>query len=264
MRLAKSSVVARIYSLQTEDRVMETDLHTPTIRDAQEMTSLVVDAFPAIEAVLLFGSVARGDANPWSDIDLLVISSDPKLTVAEMRGVIAERSNVSLAYYRTPSFAKLCQRHSSFIAHLKKEGVVLFDPVGVLNKMQNSPSFTKSDVAEEMMHYRAKLAPYRHPKRYNNNFLFALSHLYSIGKGVIMLVLTSQGNPEFNRDAAFERFATLNPDLAEQVTTVTRLRPFYRMVNGRKREPLPFSYYDAATKMEEAVNAIDFLAERAI
>jgi len=141
---------------------------------------------------------------------------------------------------------------------------VLFDSVGLLSRMQNSPSFTKSEVAEEMMHYRAKLTAYRHPERYNNNFLFALSHLYSIGKGVIMLGLASQGTPEFNRDAAFERFATLNPDLAEQVTTVARLRPFYRMVNNRKREPLPFSYHDAATKMEEVVNAIDFLAERAI
>lgn len=264
MHLAKSSVLAHISSLQIEDWVMETDLHTPTIRDAQEVTSQLVGAFPAIDAVLLFGSVARGDANPWSDIDLFVTSSDPQLTVAEMRNVIADRSHVSLAYYRAPSFERLCQRHSSLIVHLKKEGIALFDRVGVMSRIQNSPSFTKSDVAEEMMHFRAKLDPYRHPKRYNNNFLFALSHLYSIGKGAIMLELASQGTPEFNSDAAFERFATLNPDQAEQVTTVARLRPFYRMVNGRKREPLPFSYYDAAIKMQEAVDAIDFLAERAI
>jgi predicted nucleotidyltransferase len=242
---------------------METELHTPTIRDAEELTSQLAGAFPAIEAVLLCGSVARGDANPWSDIDLLVTSSDPKLTVAELRHVISERSNVSLIYYQTPSFATSCQRHPLFTAHLKKEGVVLFDPVGVLRRMLDTPTFTKADVAEEIRQYRAKLAPYRHPKRYNNNFLFCLSHLYSIGKGVIMLGLASQGVLEFNRDAAFERFATLHPELAEQVATVARLRPFYRLVSGRKSEVLPFSYYDAATKMEEAVNAIDFLAERA-
>jgi predicted nucleotidyltransferase len=243
---------------------METELHTPTIRDAKELTSQLVGAFPEIEAVLLCGSVARGDANPWSDIDLLLTSSDPKLTVAELRKVIAERNNVSLIYYRTPSFATSWQRHPLFTAHLKKEGVVLFDPVGVLSRMLDTPNFTKANVAEEIRQYRAKLAPYRYPKRYNNNFLFCLSRLYSIGKGVIMLGLASRGVLEFNRDTALQRFATLNPDMSERVAAVARLRPFYRLVSDRKPEPLPFSYHDAAIEMEDAVNAIDSLAERVI
>lgn len=242
---------------------METELHTPTIRDAKDLTALLVKVFPAIEAVLLFGSVARGDANPWSDIDLLVTSSDPKLSVADLRKVISERNLASLTYYPTASFETLYRRRPSFIAHLKKEGVVLFDPAGVLNRMLDGPIITRADLAEEIKICRAKLAPYRYPKRYNNNFLFCLSHLYSIGKGVIMLGLVSCGVLEFNRDAAFERFATLNPNLAEQVATVARLRPFYRLVSGRKPEPLPFSYHDAAMEMGEAVNAIEALAERA-
>lgn len=243
---------------------METELHIPTIRDAQELTSQLVGSFPAIDAVLLCGSVARGDANPWSDIDLLVTSSDPKLTVAELRKVISERNHVSLIYYRTLTFATLNRRHPLFIAHLKKEGVVLFDPAGMLSKVLHSPPVTKADIAEEIKLYRAKLAPYRHPKRYNNNFLFCLSHLYTIGKGVIMLGLASRGVLEFNRDTAFERFASMNPDLAERVATVARLRPFYRLVSDRKPEPLPFSYHDAAMEMEESVDAIDSLAERVI
>jgi predicted nucleotidyltransferase len=241
---------------------METELHTPTIRDAEEFTTLLVGAFPVIEAVLLCGSVARGDANPWSDIDLVVTSSDTKLTVAELRKVISERDHVSLIYYRTLSFEKLHQRQPSFVAHLKKEGVALFDPKGILRRILDSFTITKTDVAEEFKIHLAKLAPYRHPERYNNNFLFCLSHLYSIGKGVIMLGLTSRGILEFNRDAAFERFATLNPDLAEQVKKVARLRPFYRLVSGRKPEPLPFSYHHTPVEMEEAINAIESLAER--
>lgn len=242
---------------------MPTELYTPTIRKAKELTALLVGAFPAIEAVLLCGSVARGDANPWSDIDLVVTSSDPTLTVAELRKVISERNHVSLIYYRTPSFETLHQRQPSFIAHLRKEGMVLFDPKGIMRRVLDSFAVTKADVAKELKMHRAKLAPYRHPERYNNNFLFCLSHVYSIGKGVIMLGLTSRGILEFNRDAAFERFATLNPDLREQVKKVARLRPFYRLVSGRKPEPLPFSYHHASVELEEAVNAIDSLAERA-
>lgn len=77
-----------------------------------------------------------------------------------------------------------------------------------------------------------------------------------------MLGLASRGVLEFNRDTAFERFAALNPDLAERVAMIARLRPFYGLANGRKPEPLPFSYHDAAMKMEDSVNAIDSLAER--
>ncbi len=227
---------------------------------------MLVGAFPAIEAVLLCGSVARGDANPWSDIDLVVTSSDPELTVSELRKVISGRNHVSLLYYRTPSFETLYRRHPLFVAHLKKEGVVLFDPAGVLRRMMERPTVpvARAAVAEEVKMYRAKLAPYRHPKRYNNNFLFCLSHLYSIGKGIIMLGLASRGVLEFNRDAAFRRFAALNPDLAEKIAKVARLRPFYQLASGRKREALPFSYHDAAIEMEEAVNAIESLAERAV
>jgi hypothetical protein len=75
--------------------------------------------------------------------------------------------------------------------------------------------------------------------------------------------LAKRGVLEFNRESAFERFTALNPDLAERVATVARLRPFYLLVTGRKPEPLPFSYHAAAMEMKETVNAIDTLAERA-
>jgi predicted nucleotidyltransferase len=243
---------------------METALHTPTIQDAREIAAGLTSAFPTVEAVLLFGSVARGDANPWSDIDLLIITSDSDLSVAALRKVISERNHASLVLYRTPSFEALYRQRPSFIAHLKKEGVVLLDRSGILARMKERTVMTKAAAAEEIKTYRAKLAPYRYPKRYNNNFLLCLSHLYLIGKSVVMLGLANRDVLEFNRDAAFETFAALNPDRAAEVATISRLRPFYRLVSGRRREPLPFSYHDAADKMEAAVTAIESLAERVI
>jgi predicted nucleotidyltransferase len=237
---------------------------TPTIRDAEELTSQLINAFPAIEAVLLCGSVARGDADPWSDIDLIVTSSDAKLTAADLRKTISERADVSLLYYTTPVFAASWQRDPLFTAHLKKEGLVLFDAAGVLKRMLATPGLTQADLSGQLQQYRARLAPYRHPRRYNNNFLFCLSRLYSIGKGVVMLGLAARGILEFNRDSAFERFAALNPDLAERVAAIARLRPFFRLTSHREPEQLPFSYHDAAGQMEETVNAIDSIAERAL
>ncbi len=57
----------------------------PSVQDARKIADLLVGAFPSIEAVLLCGSVARGDADNWSDIDLVLIGSDTELTASQLR-----------------------------------------------------------------------------------------------------------------------------------------------------------------------------------
>lgn len=237
---------------------------TPTVQDAQAIANTFVQRFPSIDAVLLCGSVARGDADEWSDIDLVVIGSDPNLTPKSLRGALAARNDhISLIYYPAPEFRKLYRQGALFIAHLKKEGIVLYDPLNLLKSVMNQPFAPVVNVRQEIKAHRLKLAPYTDPKRFNNNFLFCLSHLYSIGKGVVMLGLAKKGVLEFNREAAFQRFASLNPDLANEAEKVAQLRPFYRLVTGRSAEPLPFSYRAAGRQMQEAVRAIQALAERA-
>jgi predicted nucleotidyltransferase len=236
----------------------------PTVHDAQEITHVLVKAFPGIDAVLLCGSVARGEANEWSDIDLVVIGSGPHLTPEQLRQRLSERDErVSLLYYPTSLFRKLYDQRALFIAHLKKEGIALYDRLDLLKAVLTQPFVPVVDVTEEIKAHRAKLAPYTDPRRFNNNFLFSLSHLYSIGKGVIMLGLAKRGVLEFNREEAFRRFANLNPDLARETETVAQLRPFYRLVTCRQPEPLPFSYQSAGRQMQEAVSAIEALAKRA-
>ena len=51
----------------------------PSVQDARKIADRLAGAFPAIETVLLCGSVARGDADNWSDIDLVVIGSETEL-----------------------------------------------------------------------------------------------------------------------------------------------------------------------------------------
>ena len=243
---------------------METQFHTPTKHDAEELARVLVEKFPAIDSVLLCGSVARGDANQWSDIDLMITTSNPKLTRAHLREALGDRTDrVSLIFYRTADFEKEYKKRGLFVAHLIREGIPLYDKLGLLRQVLSEPFVPNADISAEIAHFRSKLAPYKFPERYNNNFLFCLSHLYSIGKAIVILALARRGILEFNRETAFRRFATMNPDLAGQIDKVTRLRPFYSLVSGRAPEPLPFSYDTAAAQMTEAVNAIESLAERA-
>lgn len=237
----------------------------PTLQDAQTAATLLTAAFPDIEAVLLCGSVARGDANAWSDIDLVVTGSDANRTSEQLREPLSQRTDrVSLIYYPTVLFRELCVERALFIAHLKKEGIALYDPLGVLKSALSDPSLPVVDIPGEIEAHRARLVPYADPRRFNSNFLFCLSHLYSIGKGVVMLGLANRGVLQFNRDAAFSCFSKLNPDLASETEKVARLRPFYHLVTDRHPEALPFSYRSAGRQMLEAVAAIEALADRAV
>jgi predicted nucleotidyltransferase len=243
---------------------MQTQPHTPTKRDAEVLSHALVERFPSIDSILLCGSVARGDANQWSDIDLMITTSDPALTRAHLREALGDRTDrLSLVFFRTADFEKEYKKRGLFVTHLIKEGIPLYDRLGLLREVLSEPFVPNTDISEEIRHFRSKLVPYKFPERYNNNFLFCLSHLYSIGKAIVILALASRGVLEFNRDTAFRRFATMNPDLTTQIENVTRLRPFYSLVSGRAPEPLPFSYHSAATQMTEAVKAIESLAERA-
>ncbi|MBL8220454.1 MAG: hypothetical protein JNL62_14570 [Bryobacterales bacterium] len=124
-------------------------------------------------------------------------------------------------------------------------------------------SIPSEKIAEQIKAQTERLTVYLDPRRFNNNFLFCLSHLYSIGKGIIMLGLANRGLLEFNREAAFERFAKLNPDIAPEVRKVAELRPFYRLVAGREPEPLPFPYTSAGKQLQDVTRAIQTLAGRA-
>ncbi len=74
--------------------------------------------------LMLFGSVARGDASPHSDIDVL------ELAVRRRRPYKIGRLNISV--YDEPTLARMAERGSLFVLHLHLEGKILRDPAVTL------------------------------------------------------------------------------------------------------------------------------------
>jgi predicted nucleotidyltransferase len=236
----------------------------PSIRAAKAIARKLGRAFPSIDGISLYGSVARGDATPWSDIDLLVIGSQPRLSPARLKDSLPPgvRDRTSIIFYPTTAFRRHYEERALFIAHIRKEGKILLDRRGILGEVLGRPFVPAVDIEEGIATHLVKLAPYANVRRFGGNFLFCLAHLYSIGKGIAMLGLAKAGPIEFNRDRAFRRFERLNPDLRREVRKVRALRPFYNLVTGRRPEPLPFSYLGAERPTREAVAAIRALAKR--
>lgn len=93
-------------------------------------------------SVALFGSRARGDADSFSDSDLLVVSDN----LMDRDANIYAAAGYSVSSFTWPQLAAMATDGSLFLQHLKQESIILSDPkdrlLSVLNEFQ--PSLNQS------------------------------------------------------------------------------------------------------------------------
>ena len=96
-------------------------------------------------ALALFGSVARGQARPDSDLDLYVVTRQPSLRDSRVHGMWGRidaspeyQALVRAGYEPTPSpiphTVDDLARHPSILLDITHHGVVLYDPESVLDR----------------------------------------------------------------------------------------------------------------------------------
>lgn len=232
---------------------------------AEEVAETLVDRFPQVSGVCLYGSVARGEESPDSDLDLLVVGEDPGLRPSVMRRAVGGHrgsNRISIIYHTRETLQSYLESGARFLLHIQLEGEVLFDASGLLEELKALPPI-HGPIAAEVEGQLRRLALYEHPGRYNGNFLFPLSHIYAIGKAIVMAVLSEQEIREFDRERAFDAFAVRFPDSRADIDTVRQLRPFYSVVSKGNRADLPFSSHECAEEVAAAVEAVHRLAANA-
>ncbi|WP_030007228.1 nucleotidyltransferase domain-containing protein [Picosynechococcus sp. NKBG042902] len=83
-----------------------------------------------LESIILYGSQARGDANRFSDIDILAIlrsNIDPYQEINRTGEIIAKHSldnNVAISCHFISS-ERFHQQNTPFLANVKREGIVI-------------------------------------------------------------------------------------------------------------------------------------------
>ena len=88
---------------------------------------------PEIERILLFGSLARGDAVPGSDADLLLQlaeSDRPFLERSSLYRISDMGIGVDVVAYTRTELKEMCAAGNLFVAQALREGVVLWDAEG--------------------------------------------------------------------------------------------------------------------------------------
>ncbi len=217
---------------------------------------------PDIRGVLLFGSVSRRRSDADSDIDLLVMGVDPKLTRRALMSALPawlRRRHLSLRYFTEDELGHLFAAGTSFAQHLRLEGTILYDQTGRLREIVTSPMTPTMTVDDEIAGELERLRPLENWSQYHGNFLFCFAQLYAIGKAVVILGLLRAGIAEFDHRTLFNAYRKRYPDRGLELDTVVNLEPFSRLVSGRPNE-LPFSYRDAEGPGRAAVAAIRRLA----
>ena len=98
----------------------------------QRITAMIIHDYHP-DKVILFGSRARGDDRPDSDIDLLVISDQEKHLPRYKRGLELRvklsgiRAPKDILFYTHEDVARWQNVRQSFVATVIKEGVVLYE-----------------------------------------------------------------------------------------------------------------------------------------
>ena len=80
--------------------------------------------------VIVFGSVARGDADDWSDLDLLIIADTTQPFLERYRdfeGLYGVWPRLDLLIYTPAELAQMQAEGRPFIEHVLGEGVVIHE-----------------------------------------------------------------------------------------------------------------------------------------
>jgi predicted nucleotidyltransferase len=85
-----------------------------------------------IDALAIFGSVARGDATPDSDIDVLIISNKK----ISLKAAMAEKKIFVPQIYSLKDIQEAIREKSKFMSEIKKDIIQIYDPNGALDEIK--------------------------------------------------------------------------------------------------------------------------------
>lgn len=228
-----------------------------------ERSVAVLRGLAEVQAVAVIGSVARGDARPDSDIDLLVVTDQPVRTLVAALPDWLRRSRVSLIVRSASVLDVLAREGSVFLRHVCAEGVVLHDPRGVLGDVLALARSIPIDPAPEIERRADSLRHLRDLDRFGGRFQFVLADLYAIGKGIAVAWCAVLDHPTFVKHDALTQVAEARPELSDATVQIQRLRPFYDRARGHKDQSAPFNPIGARVETERALAAVERLAAAA-
>lgn len=188
----------------------------------------------------LFGSAARGDTDPLSDIDLLVTG---QLNAAVVEGLSFPKGQVSLVRYEWDELRHMASYGSLFLHHLREEG----RPLGQTSKselamlLETLPPYQRAD--RELASFGVVLGDVEHALQGDHAPAFELSVISTALRHACILGCYAIGKPTFGRHTAFEVFLK-HAGYEDLLRDAQRLYDFRLYEDQRAPAPYPASTRD--------------------
>lgn len=192
-------------------------------------------------ALLVFGSVARGDQGHGSDLDLLVVVDGEPARRSVQEAIRLHDARMSPLVLTPDGLEREVCVHPSFVAHLLDEGVLVAGGSAWdgLSKAMELASVDAEALAEEARSRGRDLAPLRIVGRFENSPVTLLSHLYSVSRSLVIIRLLQSGVREYGWQRVFDRYGEVRPDLCADLSSLKALRPYYDYARARPEATLP-------------------------
>jgi predicted nucleotidyltransferase len=105
-------------------------MERPILADLDLLRRLVAPHVQAARRVIAFGSVARGDVDRWSDLDLIIVADTPRPFLErfkDFRGLYDVWPRLDLLIYTPEELEQMLADDNPFVVRAVREGVVLHE-----------------------------------------------------------------------------------------------------------------------------------------
>ncbi|PYM96556.1 MAG: hypothetical protein DME04_01565 [Candidatus Rokuibacteriota bacterium] len=100
------------------------------IQDLDTLKQRLAPHLRRARKAVVFGSVARGEADEWSDLDLVIIADSTRPFLERYRdfeGIYEVWRRLDLLIYTPEEFEQMRAERRAFIEHILQEGVIVHE-----------------------------------------------------------------------------------------------------------------------------------------
>ncbi len=148
--------------------------------------------------VVIFGSVARGDSNKNSDIDVLLINYDSNDADYILSKCNLPDLPINYIEYDLSKFEKYFNMGSLFLYHIFNQGLLLYGNEEKWSEYGNKFRL-KNNFDEEINKIKSDIEVYNDISIFNNRFYLPLVNIYPMLKNYCIFSLANMGVYEFNK-----------------------------------------------------------------
>lgn len=148
--------------------------------------------------VVIFGSVARGDFNAESDIDVMLYNYPEDKARGKIISLNLPNFPINFVCYDRETFSKFYNEGSLFFYHMFKQGFLVDGDKEIWDFLCEQFSLKKS-FHDELRKISYEASSYKNLSYFNGYYLSALVNIYPLLKNFCIFTLAQQGVYEFNK-----------------------------------------------------------------